>query len=78
MKDSKPILNWFNQFMPKDKSLVLQVWSEVNEKIGCYIRGRVIEIIIVSVITSVAFALLGLQYAVLLGFLVGIPFQLLF
>ena len=72
MKDSKPILNWLNQFMPKDKSLVLQVWSEVNEKIGCYIRGRVIEIVIVGAITSIAFALLGLQYAVLLGSLVGI------
>jgi len=71
-KDSKLILNWFNQFMPKDKSLVLTVWSEVNEKIGCYIRGRVIEIFIVAIITSVAFVLLGLQYAVLLGFLVGL------
>lgn len=71
-KDSKIIMNWFNQFMPKDKSLVLTVWSEVNEKIGCYIRGRVIEIFIVAIISTVSFALLGLQYAVLLGALVGL------
>jgi len=72
MKDSKTILAWFNQFMPKDKSLVQTVWSEVNEKIGCYIRGRVIEIIIIAIVTSIAFSLLGLQYAVLLGSLVGL------
>lgn len=72
LKDSKPILRWMNQFMPKDKSLVMTVWSEVNEKIGCYIRGRVIEIIVIGIITSVAFTFLGLQYAVLLGSLVGL------
>jgi len=72
LKDSGPITKWFAQFMPKDRGLVLHVWSEVNEKIGCYIRGRVWEIFIIGVLSSVVFALLGLQYAVLLGSLVGI------
>lgn len=72
VKDKKAILRWANQFMPKDKSLVMTVWLEVNEKIGCYIRGRVIEVIIIGIITSVVFSLMGLQYAVLLGSLVGI------
>ncbi len=72
LKDRLIILNWLNQFMPQDKSLVQTVWSEVNEKIGCYIRGRVIEVLVVGVITSATFALLGLKYAILLGSLVGI------
>jgi len=72
LKDGKSIWAWFSQFMPKDRSLVLSVCSKVNEKIGCYIRGRVIEILIVGAVTSLAFSLLGLQYAVLLGSLVGL------
>lgn len=72
LKDRKVILNWANQFMPKDKSLVMTVWQDVNEKIGCYIRGRVIEIFIVGVITVIAFGILGLNYAILLGSLVGV------
>lgn len=72
VKDRKSILKWMSQFMPKDKSLVLTVWSEVNDKIGTYIRGRVIEIIIIGILTSIVFKLLGLQYSVLLGSLVGI------
>ena len=58
--------------MPKERGLVLNVWSEVNEKIGCYIRGRVWEIIIVGLASTVVFAILGLQYAILLGSLVGL------
>jgi len=72
LKDSQPILRWFGRYMPKDRGLVSEVWLEVNDKIGCYVRGRVLEIIIIGVVSSVAFGLLKLQYAVLLGALVGI------
>lgn len=72
LKDSKPIMQWFAQYMPKERGLVLHVWSEVNEKIGCYIRGRVWEILIIGVLSTLIFGLLGLEYAVLLGSLVGI------
>lgn len=72
LKDSQPIIRWFERYLPTNRGLVSQVWSEVNEKIGCYVRGRVVEILIVGSISSLAFALLGLQYAVLLGVLVGL------
>ena len=44
----------------------------MNQKIGAYIRGGVIEIIIVSIVAVIAFVLLGLQYAFLLGVLLGL------
>ncbi len=72
LKDSKIISEWFSQYLPRNRGLVLNVWSEVNDKIGCYIRGRIWEILIVSLISITTFALLGLEYAVLLGALVGI------
>ena len=48
------------------------VWSEVNKKIGIYVKGRVAEIIIVGVVSVMTFQMLGLQYAILMGTLVGI------
>lgn len=72
MKDSKEISTWFSQFLPKHRSLVSVVARDVNKKIGCYVRGRVIEIIIISFVTWVAFALMGVNYAALLGVLVGL------
>lgn len=72
LKDSKEITHWFSRFLPDERSLVVRVWDEVNTKIGAYVRGRVIEVIIVGVVTAAVFEILGLQYSVLLGVLVGI------
>lgn len=72
LKDSQQITGWFSRFLPKHRGLVTTVGREINRKIGCYVRGRVIEIILVSIVTSFVFFILGMQYAVLLGVLVGL------
>ena len=72
MKDSEEIIQWLSQFLPNNRSLVNTVWAEVNVQIGNYVRGRVIEIIIVSIVSISAFAIMGLPYAVLLGTLTGL------
>lgn len=72
LKDSKKILAWFSKFLPKHRSLLAVVARDVNLKIGCYIRGRVIEIIVVTIAMWIAFASLGMNYAALLATLVGL------
>lgn len=72
LKDKKLITEWFGNFLPRDKGLVVQVWNEVNGKIASYVRGKFLEILIIWVSTFIAFLWLDLQYAVLLSFLVGI------
>ena len=49
-----------------------QIWSEMNQQIANYVRGKFIEIIIVGGVSSIVFSLLGLNYALLLGILVGL------
>lgn len=72
MKDRDAILAWLSQFLPKKRRLVLEVWNEVNIQIGNYIRAKILEVVIVAVISVIAFGILGLNYAVLLGVLVGL------
>lgn len=72
LKDGKRIAAWLSRFLPQRRGLVQTVWVEVNSKIGAYVRGRVIEVILVSFVTIIVFSLLQLQYAVLLGALVGL------
>ena len=72
LKDSQDILSWSGQYLPRKRGLMLTVWYEVNLKMGGYVRGRVAEVIIVSLASSITFYFLGLQYAVLLGFLFGL------
>jgi len=72
LKDSRAIMSWFTRFLPKHRSLVTTVGLKINQKIGCYVRGRVIEIIVIAIISAIVFFILKMQYAILLGVLVGL------
>ena len=72
VKDKRKILNYLIRFVPKDHELAAQIWRDVDVQVANYVRGKFWEILIVWVVTLVAFAYLGLKYAVLLSFLVGI------
>lgn len=72
LKDRKLILNSLAGLLPREKKLMTRVWHEMNMQFANYIRGKVVEILIVGVATYVAFVIMGLNYAVLLGILVGL------
>lgn len=70
--DKGRILNWTGQFLPRHQSLLVSVWREVDIQIGNYIRGKVIEVIVLWVMTYIVFALFGLDFSMLLALLVGL------
>ena len=72
IKDKTVILDWFQDFLPRNHELAARVWGDVDIQIANYIRGKFWEILIVWLTTLIAFTYLGLQYALLLSFLVGI------
>lgn len=72
LKDKNVILAWASRFLPSERRLVTEVWSEMDAQIGNYIRGKFYEIIIVGVASFIVFQLLSLNYAPLLALLVGL------
>jgi len=72
LKDKDLILDWLSNFLPEERRLLRTVWAELDIKIASYVRGKVIEVLIIWVTTFVAFALMGLNYAMLLSLLVGL------
>ena len=72
LKDSERMLAGLRGLLPNKRQLLNQVGQVMGLQIGNYVRGKVVEILIVGVATFVAFLLLGLNYAALLGLLVGI------
>jgi putative permease len=72
LKDKDLILNWLRGFLPHDHTLAQQVWQEVDRQMGNYVRGKFLEILIVWAASFVAFTLMGLQFAMLLGLMVGL------
>ncbi|PTU72786.1 AI-2E family transporter [Pseudomonas mangrovi] len=72
LKDGRLIGQWMSGYLPRERALMTQVWREMHLQIANYIRGKVIEIAIVGVVSYIAFAWLGLNYAALLALLVGL------
>lgn len=72
LKDKRILLNWFEQFLPADRSLTLRVWQEVDLQIANYIRGKFVEVFILWAASCLTFYLLGLNYAMLLAVLMGL------
>ena len=72
LKDKRRMLASLGRLLPRKRGLLDQVGSVMNVQIGNYMRGKVVEILIVGIVTFMAFSLLGLNYAALLGLLVGI------
>ena len=70
--DKNKMLAWIAKFLPRERDLVSSVWKEVNIKSAGYIRGKLTEIIIVWGVSLVTFLVLGLDYAMLLAFIVGV------
>ena len=72
LKDKHRLIAWSVSFLPRDHRLLAHVWTDVHRQLGNYVRGKIIEIIVVWTATYLAFAIFGLDFAVLLSFLVGI------
>lgn len=72
LKDKESILKWASRFMPRERGLVTRVWQEVDSQLGNFIRGKFWEILIVWGVTYATFMFMGLNYAMVLGFLVGV------
>lgn len=72
LKDKKQIINWSMDLLPKERSLLKRVWSELDTQIGNYIRGRFWESVGIGLLMWSIFALMGHKYALLLGVLTGI------
>lgn len=72
LRDQKVIAKWFSGFLPEQRGVLVNIWHEMYGKLNSYIRGKIIEVVIAGLLTSLTFWLMGLNYAILLGSLFGL------
>jgi putative permease len=72
LKDRDLIVAWFMRYLPRHRRIAGDVWRDVDRQISNYVRGKFWEILIIWAVSYAAFQLLGLNYAMLLGLLVGL------
>lgn len=72
LKDRRTLWESWLTLLPTRRRLLTNIGIEMNQQIANYIRGKVIEILIVGLVSFIAFEILGLNYAALLALLVGL------
>ena len=72
LKDREALVASIVAFLPRRRTMMNRVWAEMNRQMMNYVRGKVIEIVVVGMATVVTFYFMGLRYAMLLGIMVGL------
>lgn len=72
LKDEQKIIDWAQQFLPRDRTLLHRVWMELDHQIGNYIRGKFWEATAVGIAMYLVYKFMGHEYAMLLGVLTGL------
>jgi putative permease len=72
LKDKDILLSFISNMLPKERKVMKVIWDEMDIQFANYIRGKVIEIFIVGLVSFIVFLFLDLKYAALLASLVGL------
>ena len=72
LKDKGKILNWITALLPDHRGLATEVWREVNQQTGNYIRGKIWEILIIWGTSYLTFKFLGMDFSMVLSLMVGL------
>ncbi|MFC0308165.1 AI-2E family transporter [Gallibacterium trehalosifermentans] len=72
IKDRDYLISGITRFLPQNRQLVNKVWAEMKLQIANYIRGKVTEIIVMTVVSYVTFLLFKLNYSLLLAVAIGL------
>ncbi|MGX2948909.1 AI-2E family transporter [Frederiksenia canicola] len=72
LKDKNLFLRSLSKLLPENRGLATHVWTEMQQQIANYIRGKLLEILIVGLATYIIFLFFGLNYPLLLSVAVGL------
>ena len=73
IRDMPRLGAWVRSLLPKSqRAEILPLLAQISDLLVRYVRGQLLLIVIMSVLTTIALSLLGLPYAVVLGIITGI------
>ncbi|XKM12491.1 AI-2E family transporter [Orbaceae bacterium ac157xtp] len=72
LKDKQKIWSYCLKFLPRDRKALTAVAIEMDQQISNYVVGSVLHIIILFVMLYIPFWFLGLDYGLLLAFIVSL------
>src|SRR5690554_1007286 len=72
LKDKRLLVEWVAGLLPRHRPVMREIWQEMDLQVANYVRGKCLEILVMGVMSYVAFIVVGINYALLLAVLVGV------
>ncbi len=72
LKDRDVFLNYVKVLLPEKKDLLSKIWKDVNIQLYGYLRGKGLEMLLVTLVTGLVFYMQDVNYSVILAILVGL------
>lgn len=72
LKDRDIFINYAKILLPQKKNLLTKIWNDLNAQLYGYLRGKGLEMIIVSLVTGFVFYFQEVNYSIILAILVGL------
>ena len=72
LKDKSQFKQKIARRIPKPEGVILVTWQQIKIKLGQYLRGILIEFLIVSILYALVFSFFKLNYALVLAILAGL------
>ena len=72
LKDKDIFLNYLKILLPQKRELLSKIWFDLNHQLYGYLRGKGLEMLIVTLVTGCVFYLQGVNYSIILAILVGL------
>ena len=72
LKDKDRIIAWLASFLPEHHELAAAVWRDVNRQLQSFVGGKVLQMLIVGVVSYIVFAIIQLNYAPLLAVIISV------
>ena len=67
------IVRWFETFIPaKYKDQTVHIFTRMDKTVSAFVRGRLIQSLVMAIILTVGWSLVGVPYWLLLGLLGGL------
>ncbi len=72
LKDYNKWLEYFSKFLPKEHKMVEDLGGRMKVEMLKYIRGKLLEMLIVAIVSWIVFAVMGLNFSFLLALGTGV------
>jgi putative permease len=72
LKDKHIMINWLSTLLPSERSALEEAWHELKPDLTNYVKGKAIEMLIVTVVSYITFLFFGVNYTALLAVGIGL------